>query len=475
MSTVASPLSNVDRTNRLSRNALGLPQIVASTLANIAPAVSFYFGFGVIVGGAGVAAPLTILVAMVAILFLSNTLAEFSKYRPSTGSFVTFIGMAFGPTAGAAASLFTVVGYAVAAAAIVAISGGWAHDTIKLYLGISIPWQLLSVIATGIVGLLVSRGVRLSTTWAAIFFYFELSLLLIGATVMLIVNRGSLSWAPFLPSHLSGGLAGVGLGFPLAVYAFVGWENSATLAEETENPRRNIPRALVIGTLAIGIVYVYLAYATEIAFHNNAKAISASTIPFIDALKGSAAGLLIVAYIAGVTSIFSCLLGLTNSQARILFSCGRESLLPVFFGKIHPQHRTPYVAMWVYILVALAITLACWKLDPVTIFADTGTLGTIPIIVVYLVTNLALPVYILRFHRKEFNIARHAIIPALGMLLTLFPLWGLIQPGQPAPFNLFPALAGGLLVISLIYGILLARRLPDLVNRIGSYVADEEF
>ncbi len=461
--------------DRLSRNALGLPQIVASTLANIAPAVSFYFGFGVIVGGAGVAAPLTIIVAMIAILFLSNTLAEFSKYRPSTGSFVTFIGMAFGPTAGAAASLFTVVGYAIAAAAIVAISGGWAHDTIKLYLGINIPWQLLCVLATGICGFLVARGVKISTTWAAIFFYFELALLLVGAVVMLVVNRGALSWAPFLPSNLSGGLAGIGLGFPLAVYAFVGWENSATLAEETADPRRNIPRALVTGTVAIGIVYIFLAYATEIAFHNNAKAIGASTIPYIDAIKSSAAGLLIVAYLAGMTSIFSCLLGLTNSQARILFSAGREGLLPVFFGKIHPQHKTPHVAMWCYILVALAITLACWKLDPVTIFGDTGTLGTIPIIIVYLVTTLALPVYILRFHRADFSVLRHGIIPALGIVLTAFPLWGLVQPGQPAPFNLYPVMAAAGLVVSIIYGIILARRVPNLVQRIGSYVADEDY
>lgn len=57
------------KADRLSRNALGLPQIVASTLANIAPAVSFYFGFGVIVGGAGVAAPLTIIVAMLVCSF----------------------------------------------------------------------------------------------------------------------------------------------------------------------------------------------------------------------------------------------------------------------------------------------------------------------------------------------------------------------------------------------------------------------
>jgi len=464
------------KADRLSRNALGLPQIVASTLANIAPAVSFYFGFGVIVGGAGVAAPLTIIVAMVAILLLSNTLAEFSKYRPSAGSFVTFIGMAFGPTAGAAASLFTVVGYAVAAAAIVAISGGWAHDTCKLYLGIDTPWQFLCIVATGICGFLVARGVKVSTTWAAVFFYFELGLLLVGAFIMLVVNRRSLSWAPFLPSNLSGGLAGIGLGFPLAVYAFVGWENSATLAEETENPRKNIPRALVIGTLAIGIVYVFLAYATEIAFHHDAKAIGKSAIPFIDALKASAAGLLIIAYLAGMTSIFACLLGLTNSQARILFSAGREGLLPVFFGKIHPQHKTPHIAMWAYVLVALAITLVFgWNLDPVDMFGDTGTLGAIPIIIVYLVTTIALPVYILRFHKSEFNVLKHGIIPCLGVVLTLFPLWGLVQPGQPAPFNLFPAMAGIALVISIIYGIILARRFPNLVHSIGSYVADEEY
>ena len=462
-------------TERLSRNALGLPQIVASTLANIAPAVSFYFGFGLIVGGAGVAAPLTIVLAMVAILLLSNTLAEFSKYRPSTGSFVTFIGMAFGPVAGAAASLFTVVGYCVAAAAIVAISGGWAHDTLKLFLGIEVPWQLLCVIATGIVGFLAARGVRVSTKWAAIFFYFELALLLVAAVVMLVVNRDALSLAPFRPSNLSGGLAGVGLGFPLAVYFFVGWENSATLAEETEDPRRNIPRALVIGTLAIGLLYVFLAYATEIAFHNNADAISKSTIPFIDALKASGAGLLIIAYLAGVTSIFSCLLGLTNSQARILFNSGRESLLPVFFGKIHPRHRTPHIAIWTYILGALAITLVFgWKIDPVEFFGDIGTLGTIPIIIVYLLTNLALPVYMLRFHRADFSPVRHLVIPALGTALTLVPLWELIQPGQPAPFNLFPTLAGIGLLVSLVYGAILARRMPDLVQRIGSYVADSE-
>ena len=462
------------RADRLSQNALGLPQIVASTLANIAPAVSFFFGFGTIVAGAGVAAPLTIIVAMLDILFLSNMLAEFTRYRPSTGSFVTFIGMAFGPVAGAAASLFTVVGYAVAAAAIVAIAGGWTHDTLKLFFGIDVPWQALSVLTTLVCGFLVARGVKISTTWAAIFFYFELGLLLIGAVVMLAANRDALSLAPFEPANLSGGLAGVGLGFPLAVYMFVGWENSATLAEETENPRRNIPLALVVGTLTLGAAYIFLAFATEIAFHNDAKAISASTIPYIDALKASSTPLLIVAYLAGITSIFSCLLGLTNSQARILFSAAREGLLPRVFGRINRTHETPALAMWTYIGLALVITLACSRsLEPVDIFSDTGTLGTLPIVIIYLVTNVALPVYVLRFHRADFRLVRHALIPLIALVLTLFPLWGLIQPGQPAPVNMFPPIVGAALLISVLYGVVLARRDPALASKIGSYVADE--
>jgi amino acid transporter len=462
---------------RLRQGSLGLSQIIASTLANMAPAMSFFFGFGVIVSGAGVGAPLTIVLAMVVVLFLTNTLAEFSRYRPSTGSFVTFIGMAFGPAVGAAASLVVTVGYCIAAASTIAVSGGWAHSTWLLFAGNDFPWQVASLIATLIVGVLVARGIHLSTTWAAIFFYFELALLLIGAIIMLVVHRAALNWAPLLPSSISGGLAGIGAGFPLAIYLFIGWENSAMLAEETIDPRRNVPRALITGTLAMGLLYLLLAYSTEVAFHGDAALIGKSDIPFVDAFKSSAPGLLLLAYLAGLTSIFSALIGLTNSQARILFSSSREGLLPVVFGKIHPQHRTPHVAMWTFIALALAIVIifsyAC-RIDPVTLFGETGTLSGIPIIVTYLVTNLALPVYMLKHHRAEFRPVRHLMIPLLGTCLMLFPIYGLIEPGQPFPYSIYPYAVLGLLVISGIYGAILARTAPDLVQRIGSYVADEE-
>src|SRR6201993_3965732 len=76
--------------DRLHRGALRLIDISASTMANIGPAYSFYFGFGFLVFTAGVAAPLTIIVAIVAIALLGNTLSEFSRAQPSTGGVFSF-------------------------------------------------------------------------------------------------------------------------------------------------------------------------------------------------------------------------------------------------------------------------------------------------------------------------------------------------------------------------------------------------
>ena len=461
---------------RLQRGSLGLPQIVASTMANIAPAMSFFFGFGVIAGGAGIATPVTIITAMIGILFLTNTLAEFTRYRPSTGSFVTFTGLAFGPAAGAAVSVFVTFGYIIAASSVVAISGGWFVDTLKFFTGASLPWPLVCAVAAIIAGVLVMRGISLSTRWAAIFFYFELVLLLVGGVVMLAANAGSLSIAPFLPSNLAGGLAGLGAGFPLAIYLFIGWENSAMLAEETAEPRRNVPRALVSATIAIGIFYIFLAYAVTVAFHMNATAIGKSDIPFIDAIKSSAGGLVALAYLAGLTSILSSLIALTNSQARILFNSGRERLLPAFFGKIHPHHRTPYVATWAFLIIALAsVVIFGWGrgISALDYFGDAGTLGTIPVILVYMATNLALPVFMLRHHRDRFRPIRHLVVPVAGTLFMLLPLWGLIQPGQSWPFNIFPYVALAVLVIAALYGATIARRDPERAQHIGAYMADD--
>jgi amino acid transporter len=108
------------------RGVLSDGDIAAATLADMAPAVSFFFGFATIVTAAGIAAPLTVIAAAIAIALLGNTLSQFSRSRPSTGSFVTFVGSAFGSYVAVVTAVVLGAGYIIAVASVVAISGGLA-------------------------------------------------------------------------------------------------------------------------------------------------------------------------------------------------------------------------------------------------------------------------------------------------------------------------------------------------------------
>jgi amino acid transporter len=110
---------------RLRQGVLGVLDISAATMANIGPAMSFYFGFGFLAYTAGIAAPLTIIVAGIAIAFLGNTLSEFTKVLPSTGGFISFVGKTFGGRTAVTTALMTGAGYIAAMASVIAISGGF--------------------------------------------------------------------------------------------------------------------------------------------------------------------------------------------------------------------------------------------------------------------------------------------------------------------------------------------------------------
>src|ERR1700689_1166097 len=110
--------------NHVGPDQLGTADLTASTVANIGPGIDFYFAFGVIAVTAGVAAPLTILAAGVAVVLLAFTVAEFTKMEPSAGSFITYVEVSLGPRAGVVTALLVTVGDTLAIAGIFTLSGG---------------------------------------------------------------------------------------------------------------------------------------------------------------------------------------------------------------------------------------------------------------------------------------------------------------------------------------------------------------
>ncbi|HEX7609132.1 MAG TPA: hypothetical protein VF380_00540, partial [Solirubrobacteraceae bacterium] len=132
-------------TEGLRAGQLGTTDVTASTIANIGPGIDFYFAFGVIAVTAGVAAPLTILAAGVAVVLLAFTVVEFTREEPSAGSFITYVETSLGARAGVATALLVAVGYTVAIAGVFTMSGGMLAITIGHYASWEPPWEPLSL------------------------------------------------------------------------------------------------------------------------------------------------------------------------------------------------------------------------------------------------------------------------------------------------------------------------------------------
>jgi amino acid transporter len=246
-----------------------------------------------------------------------------------------------------------------------------------------------------------------------------------------------------------------------------------------------VPRAVFLSIALMLVGYVLYSYATATGFLYNVTALGSAAIPFINVSHEVAAWLAFLAYMAGITSTLGVLISAVNSQARLIFNAGREGLLPRWLGRVHPTRRTPVNAIFTFIAIATVIILV-WALlhlvggakqsgqmSALNFFVDSSTMGTILLLVVYFLSNLALPFYYRKYRPQEFSILKHGVLPVLGMIAVGVPVYYLVKPGQPSPLNWFPYAALGVIVVSVAYAVWASRRDPGLGDRVGSIIADE--
>ncbi len=461
---------------------LGPSAVTASTVANIGPGIDFYFAFGVIAVTAGTAAPLTILAAAIAVFFLAFVAAEFTKMEPSAGSFITFVETSLGPKAGVVTALLATVGFTVAIAGVFAMAGGMISLTLGHYTSWHPSWLPLTLVMTAGAIWLSLRGASLSTTAIGIAMVVQVLVMIAVCVVVLVDQRSHLAGTPFSPSHLNNGLAGLSAGFPLALYMLIGWENAPALAEETRNPRRTIPRALYMALSLTTALFVLFAYTTIVGFHYDTSSIGRASVPFLEMADHYLGDGAILAWLAGIVSVLCTLVAAVNAQARMIFDGGRSGLLPSMLGRSRPPGDTPVAALLTMTAVGLGIVLAWWlchvtglvtgTTDPVSLYAEASTMGTILMLFVYVLTAGSLPVFMWRRHRESFSVLRYLGIPALGALALVIPFVELFHPGQPVPYSIFPYLSVAILIGSAIIAGYVVRRNPQAGAKEGDVLAD---
>lgn len=459
------------QTAQLDRNALGLRDVVFQGITHIAPAINVVFTLPVIAAQAGATMPISMLLSTIVCFFIANTVAQFSRYVPSSGGYYTFASRGLGPRFGFMTTwsylLYDIIGPAGAVGFLgFALSGFLQSGT-----GINIPWWVFSIATAAIVWVLTYFGIRLSTRTTAILGGIEMLIMLaLGITFLAHPGAGSSASAPLNPGAAPTGFGGVIGGMVFSILALSGFEAPAPLAEETKRPTRFIYQAVFTSLLIVGIFYIFMAYASAIGWGTgNIAAFAANSNPYYTlAQKLWGVGWWLI-FFAIINSTLAVGIACTNAATRVMYTMGLAGTLPAALGKIHPRHKTPYIAVhFEQIFQIVSFMLVGIIFGASQIFGFLGTIATLAVIVLYILANFALTTFVLRERRADFSIWRHAVVPIIGTLLLLPVMFVTVWPIPAYPFNLTPYIFIALMLIGLVAMLVLLARRPQALTQESS-------
>ena len=312
----------------------------------------------------------------------------------------------------------------------------------------------------------------------------------------------------------------MGIALTLVVFSNIGFESASGYGEESKHPHRYIPLTMLVVLLLTTFLYVWTGYAQVIGVGvANAGTVLGNVAqapgPFYDMANAHVGYWFEVAVgILLTTSTWASCLAFHNVSARYLFGMAREDQVPfsASLGKTHARYKSPWVAsilqtaicvVWIVFLTFVVVQTASNGTQTYELgiahgsFVPAGgigtygwlaTIGTMTLIVVYILSAIAAPFYARRREREfqdgEFHWFTHVVAPILGILVMLLPLLSLFLPffglegvltnigfaPSPFPVNVLPAFFFIWLIAGLLLLFFFIRRSPERYQRIGHFV-----
>lgn len=452
----------------MRRNSLGLGELVFQGITHIAPAVNIVFTFPIIAREAGADMPISLLLTTIVCYFIGNTVAEFSKYMPSSGGYYSFATRGLGSRTGYVATWCYLIYDVVGTAGATGFLGYLLADMLQSAWHVEIPWWTIALAGFAVIWSLTHYGIRVSMRTTALFGGLEILIMLALAITFLVhPGHGSSFTAPLKPANSPHHFGGILAGMLFSILALSGFEAPAPLAQESRRPGKLIGLAVNFSLISIGIFYVFTSYASAIGWGTGDMAAFASSAnPYYAMGRALWGGFWWLAVLAVINSAIGTGIASTNAVSRVMYTMGRAGTLPAPFGAIHPVHQTPAFAIaFIQLAGIVMVGLVGFLLRPDDIFGFLGTVETLAVIILYVMANVALTFYVWREHRKDFSIWQHAVNPWFGALALLPVLFVTIYPVPAWPLNLTPYLVVGAIALGIGYMQWIEARHPGTLAR----------
>lgn len=408
------------------RRSLGMWQL---TMISIGATLGtgIFVVLGDAVPEAGPAVTLAFVIAGLTALFSALSYAELAGSIPVAGSSYSYAYATMGELVAWVCGWCLVLEYGVSVAAVAVGWGEYLNELLDGTIGVTIPAVLSSAPGEGgiinlpalIVVLLAMvfllGGVRESARANTIMVAVKIAALVLFCAVGFMGFKSG-NYEDFMPL----GMAGVSAAGATLFFSYIGFDAASTAGEEAKDPKRDLPRAIMLSLIIVTALYVLVAGVAVGAWHwTKFEGSSASLAAIMKDVSGQSFWGTLLA-LGAVISIASVVLTVLYGQTRVLFAMSRDGLVPKAFGKVHKKTGAPRINTVIVSLFCGALA----ALIPLGKLVDATSIGTL---FAFALVNIA--VIVLRYRRPElertFRVPFGPVLPVLGFLFCAYNMFSL--------------------------------------------------
>lgn len=435
-------------TDQIPHRRLPFWVALALSVALVGPTLAMSGNGQGLIGTVGKSLPLVFLIGLVGVSLVGYSFVRLTRHLNHAGSAYGLVGGTIGPRAGFFSGFamlgaywgFSIGTLALTAAFVNSFIAALQPDSADPY---QVPWLIIVAIGAVISLLLSGRDIQLL---AKILFAIEgLGILAMVVLVAVIFGKGGAptTGIDFSVFSFSGGDVTAGAVLAGVVAAFLSWagfEACAAMGEETDDPKRNIPRALAGTLILTGVLFVVVMFAQVVGFGTDQAGLDAfqNSGNTLGDLGGTYVGqwFSLVIIFTAVVSAFGCHLATSATSGRMLYAFGRDGFGPKALAHIHAETGGPRRATWVVVGVALVVVLVCGALGWPDMGAGDAAIntyflfavaGSVCLMLSYLLVELAAAWFVgapkfLPVHGGQGRVPG-LVLPLLGAVVIVVVLW----------------------------------------------------